>query len=357
MKAGLFSLVEDVYYKGNSLEVENSNSLAKMLRIDGCRLKRLRANNGGYQFLRWLQFEKKSNRDMGDGLIQSFLKLGVEPKDIDFISDKMGAQKIYNYLQKQYQASGRKPKELLSTWQDYLIMSRRLKRNVTLELIYKPKNLIDAHDEIINLCQDKNIMLNAAEVAQKYPDVDRICESLKEKYEYQGDKYVMVAPRCIEDIMREGQALRHCTSWSDIYFERIQNRETFLLFLRNADKPEMPFYTLEIEPDGTARQKRTTGDKQDKDFDKAVSFIKEWQQILQERLTREDYELAKISAKLRVKELKELRDKKAKIWHGHLAGKLLADVLDDDLLEVERSKSSEDMAQLSRNKAELPIAA
>ena len=141
-------------------------------------------------------------------------------------------------------------------------------------------------------------------------------------------------PNRIEDIIQGGRALRHCIRFSDDYYERIQRRESYIAFLRKADQPEKAFYTLEFEPDGTVRQKRTSGDRQNVDFNQAVSFIKKWQKAIQPRLTEEDYRLAKVSASLRVEEFKELRKKNAKVWHGHLAGMPLADVLEADLMEV-----------------------
>ena len=57
--------------------------------------------------------------------------------------------------------------------------------------------------------------------------------------------------------------------------------------MRKADQPEKAFYTLEFEPDGTVRQKRTSGDRQNVDFNQAVSFIKKWQKAIQPRLTEE----------------------------------------------------------------------
>ena len=104
--------------------------------------------------------------------------------------------------------------------------------------------------------------------------MDAICESIKEKYEYSDQKYVLLIPNRIEDIIQEGRALRHCIRFSDDYYERIQRRESYIAFLRKADQPEKSFYTLEFEPDGTVRQKRTSGDRQNEDFNQAVSFIK-----------------------------------------------------------------------------------
>ena len=47
-----------------------------------------------------------------------------------------------------------------------------------------------------------------------------------------------------------------------------------------------------------------------------------------------DKKLADESAKLRVQEFIELRKNQSKIWHGPLAGQLLVDVLEADLMEA-----------------------
>ena len=48
-----------------------------------------------------------------------------------------------------------------------------------------------------------------------------------------------------------------------------------------------------------------------------------------------------------------MRETKAKIWHGHLAGKLLVDVLEADLMEAVSSMGEE----WEENKANLSVAA
>ena len=332
IKAGLKHLTLDAL-KGR-IKVSESHSLAKSLGIDGNRLGRLRNNDGGELFLIWMQYEKKKRKNIVDSVICYFEDQNIRPENIKFIQDRMSELRICNYLKRQYALTNRPPLELLSTWQDYLNMSKRLKRDITLEIFYKPKNLVESHDEVLQLCEDKNITLQAVDIAKVYPDVDAICESIKEKYEYRDQKYVLLIPNRIEDIIQEGRALRHCIRFSDDYYERIQRRESYIAFLRKADQPEKSFYTLEFEPDGTVRQKRTSGDRQNVDFNQAVSFIKKWQKAIQPRLTEEDYRLAKVSASLRVEEFKELRKKNAKVWHGHLAGMPLADVLEADLMEV-----------------------
>lgn len=53
-------------------------------------------------------------------------------------------------------------------------------------------------------------------------------------------------------------------------------------------------------------------------------------------MTEEDLRLAELSGKLRVEEFEELSKEKKKVWRGKLAGKLLADVLEEDLMEARK---------------------
>ncbi len=337
VKCGLFRLAEEVYNGKAEIKVKESSDFAKSIGIDRYRMKRLREHDGGSVYLKWLILEKHQGKEIPDLVIDYFSGYQMEPKDLDFISEQMSVVRIKNYLEKQHKLSGRLPKELLSTWADYLSMSFRLRRDITREIFFKPRNLLESHDEAVELCGNKEIAMRAVEVTKKYPDVDKICQSVKEKFEFADKKYRIVAPEKVEDIMYEGQALRHCADSSDIYYERIQNRESYIMFLRKAEEPDKPYYTLEVEPDGTIRQKRTVGDRQNKDLEDAVVFLRKWQEEIQKRLTLEDYRLAKESSRLRVEEFKKLREEKAKIWHGHLQGQLLADVLERDLMEAVRS--------------------
>lgn len=333
-KAGLCKLAYESMLTNELRWMNRNGDLAKKLQIDKARMKRMRENNGGSLYLRWLRYEKNMDTVIDDKVLIYFEQQGIYPKDIEFIRNRMGETKICNYLKKQSAICGIKPRELLQTWKDYLCMANRNKMNTQLELIYKPKDLKKAHDDAVKLSGGGDIARRAGEIAEKFPNVDEICQSIKEKYAFTGRKYAIVVPEKIEDIILEGRVLGHCIDRSDIYFERIQNRESFIVFLRKVEALDTPYYTMEIEPCGTARQKRTTGDRQNKDFEEAKSFIQKWQQEIQKRMTEEDRMLAETSAVLREKEFQELRDTKAKIWHGHLAGQLLVDVLQADLMEV-----------------------
>lgn len=94
-----------------------------------------------------------------------------------------------------------------------------------------------------------------------------------------------------------------------------------------------PYYTLEIEPDGTVRQKRTLFDRQYEDIEQATEFLIKWQKVIAARLTGRDLKLAERSRELRKEEFIQMRKDRVIIHTGHLAGRLLADVLLADLME------------------------
>ena len=340
-KAGLGLLaVEDMDSYGKTLDaIRNAKDLAKALGIDKARMRRLRENKGGKLFLAWLRHEKSLDTILPDDVLRYFSGQGVTPDDLEEMKKKMPERKACNYIKRQSALSGREAKEVISAWEDYICMARRLGMDVSKELFFKPKDLKKAHDNAAAMCGGAEIARRAREIEGKFPGIDAIYGEIREKYAYAGKKYSIIIPERIEDIIREGQVLGHCLHSSDRYFERIHTRESYIVFLRLTEEPDKPFYTLEIEPDGTARQKRTAGDNQNEDFKDAEKFIRRWQQEVQKRLTEEDRELAGISRGLRMEEFRELREEKKKVWHGKLAGKLLADVLEADLMEVGQAAS------------------
>lgn len=164
----------------------------------------------------------------------------------------MSILQIYNYVRRQMRETKMKGREVLTTWSDYLSMANRFGIDTNDSIIYRVQELRQRHDELVEMGHKKKFALMAAEVMKKYPHVDEICQTLKEKYEYAGKKYAVVAPACIEDIMMEGRNLHHCVDSSERYWDRIEHQESYVLFLRRVSDMDTSYYTLEIEPDGTA---------------------------------------------------------------------------------------------------------
>lgn len=341
VKAGLSRLAKE-YVKGRHkygcddvpLSIQES-SLTKLLGIDGQELKRLRKNNGGSGFLNWLQYEKASGKGIPDRTISWLCGEEITPSDLKFIREKMSISQIHNYIARQMSKEHMSSHNVINTWADYLSMAKGLHMNTDDERIYRVRDLKRRHNELVQSCQKygTSMTIRIGKILNEYPHIDEICQSLKEKYEYSDEEYMIVAPTGVEDIILEGNALTHCIANSDRYWDRIENRESYILFLRKSTDPTKAFYTLEIEPDGTIRQKRSTLNEQYEDIEQATGFLLKWQQVVAKRLTAEDRSLAGQSRALRTEEFEQLRKDQVTVRTGTLSGKLLVDVLMSDLME------------------------
>lgn len=325
--------IADMRYDRKFLN-ESATSTAGMLQLDKARLKRLKefGKKANIYHVKWLQYEKQQNTQYADELIDFFSVNEVSYHDFSFLPAKMGWVEIKNYLTKQAALSHDTVHQTVGTWRDYMNMAEKLKMQTTVEQIYKPANLSAKHTELVEMFKNEDMRKMAKELEKQWPEVNEVLSGLQ-KYCYTDDMYVISVPLSVYEIVREGMLLSHCIHTADYYWDRISRRESYIVFLRKASKPDVPWYTLEIEPGGVIRQKRTIGDNQNPDLKPAEPFLKKWQKELKKVLTKEDYELAERSRELRLKGYKELRDKGERIRKGKLAGQLLADVLEADLMD------------------------
>lgn len=341
IKAGLMKLgLEMMTYATSEIpEMLPGKTLAKKLGIDNARMKRLKENNGGITYLRWLIYEKEMDTIFRDNDIQIMEQADATPKKIKELLDVLSLQKIANYCEKQAAIREERTgdadqyKQVLWDWMDFKGMMQAARMDVHNELLLKPADLTIAHNELVAMKDKEDMEKSIEEICKKYPNVNEICKTLK-RYEYSNDEFSIVAPRDVRDILREGSTLKHCIHTCEYYFNRIEQRETYLLFLRRTKEVDTPWYTLEMEPGGNIRQKKSVLNEAYKDLEEALPFIKEYQKWVQKTLSETEKKLAEKSDKKRRKEYKQIRDEEKKVWHGRLAGTLLADALEMDFLEV-----------------------
>ncbi len=335
-KAGLYTLVQQCLRNAKDIiEVIRceSGSLTRMLGIDGPRLKRLREFNGDAAYLKWLQYEKKARVTIPEDIINWFRQENIEPDRLKFVYDRMSVVQIFNYIRRQMKENQKSSSSILTFWTDYLAMAERLGMDTKDAIIYRVRKLYQRHDELVILMKEKGLTLKAGEILKKYPNIEKIYESIREKYSYTGKEYSVVVPDRLEDILSEGTNLQLCFNRIETYWDRINREESYIFFLRKNKAPDKAYYTLEVEPDGTVRQKRTDFSRQNKDIGKIMIFLKEWQKVVRERITDRDRGLAERSRILRLEEFQELKEKETKIRSGELEGSYLLDVLMADLME------------------------
>lgn len=341
-KAGITTLAEQIVNKTYEKihlprKIDyHQKTLAKKLWIDGARLKRLKENSGGIVYLSWLQQEKIEDTAYRDEDLKVMDEICEYPEE--FKKSKVGkylsVRKAANYIKKQTELRDKtKASDIWRDWNDYISMLEKEKMDCSREILLKPKDLKIAHNEMVAEISVKNASKEIKKLEKKYTAAVQLLESGElEKYRFEDDDFCVVVPRSISDIFREGTILKHCIHTCEIYFGRINTRETYLVFLRRKAEPDKPWYTLEIEPGGNIRQKKSVLNEAYSDLKEAMPFLRKYQKEIGKRMTEKDRELAGKSDKARKDGYKKLREEKKVVWHGSYKGKLLADALESDFM-------------------------
>lgn len=305
------------YYGG--LNIEGTSMEAIMGIRDRQKINRLRDRNGGNNEREWLAFGDETNEKISEKLLNFVRDEDLGIVYANFIMDRMTPEQVMNYVKRQQEISykGKTAKAVLNQWQDYLTMCSRLGKNITDKLTYRPRELKRRHDEAVEAIRKLDMIeemkrnaeakeRRAKELREKYPGAEEILEEIAPRYEYENAEYKIIVPRQLTDIMSEGNALHHCVGSTDRYFERIRDQETYICFLRRQEEPELPYYTIEVEPGGTIRQHRGMYDEEP-NIEEIRGFLREWQKVLKKRLHSRDWQLAAESKVKREQNLEELR--------------------------------------------------
>lgn len=311
-------------WTGNYTGILNSGgqNAKEVFRIqDQQRINRIRDCDGGINVVEWMRWSEQEGEKINDETLQWLAKEEITSGHIKFIQNRMSLRQIMNYVKKQ-QADGYKGKSarsVLDQWEDYLRMCDQEGKDTSDEMIYRPRELKRRHNEMVEEIRKRQMIEQmkrdrktnaeyARRMRKKFPGAEENLKAVRKKFEYENEEYQIIVPKHLTEIVAEGNALHHCAGASERYFERIMNHETYICFLRKANEPNIPFYTIEVEPGGTIRQHRSYFDEEP-GIKEIRGFLKEWQREVRKRMTEEDKKLAAESAEKREKNLEELKAK------------------------------------------------
>lgn len=313
----------DGHFTGYEAAVHNGDDIHETLSIQDTQLiNRLREKDGGNDMLKILQWIDLEGLKISDEALTFLSKERINARELLRLTEKINITPtaLVNYLKKQ-KANYRtlKYNSILTQWLDYLSMMDRLDKKYTEELFYKPKNLKQRHDELVEEISARQRELElkdnqkfakeqAKEYREKFPQAERILKDIRHKFEYTGEKMSILVPKNLSEIIADGRTLHHCAGATNRYFDRIESKETFICFLRKNENIEIPYYTIEVEPGGTIRQHRGMYDEEP-ELETVKPFLKEWQKEIKKRMSQEDKKLAKIS---KIKREANIEDLKAK---------------------------------------------
>lgn len=263
------------------------------------------------------QFSRKElRREDGGGKVRNhdrvldwMLENKLNPSDMEGMASRLSPEQMMNYIMRQKKESYPQwsVKTVISQYEDYLSMCKKLHKDTMDEMVYRPRELKRRHDEMVEEIRERETEIQAEEYSRKFQEAEQVLRKVKKKLEYRGEKYFIRVPERIVEIVKEGRELHHCVGSTDRYFDRIKQQETYLCFLRKVESPETPYYTIEVEPGGTIRQHRGLYDEEP-EIEEIRPFLREWQKEIRRRMTEKDRDLEQESARKREENLKKLRE-------------------------------------------------
>ena len=215
-------------------------SPAKMLGMTRDEFQMLREWKWGKQELEFWQEEKKNGRTLTAEEVE--LGRSIAFYNCHRVEKEMGLdfRKVARYLAKQKTKDRRSDMSML--W-DYWRMARENGRDLAVPQVVLPSHLMRAHDRELEEVNRRKEEASKAEMAARAAKFVERFEKLS-AFAWEKDGIIIRPARDEAELKAEGTKLNHCVA---TYARRHAAGETAIFFLRQMDKPEEPWFTLELD--------------------------------------------------------------------------------------------------------------
>lgn len=236
-----------------------SNNLLKMLGLNRTEFRLLKGHEEFYEaYVEWRDVFPKIKPEglltiaeqfkHEHGSMQNFCKdTGLKP---DRIARYLKSHKIMNW-----------------EYSDYLSQCRKLKYDLHDTSISMPRRFKEMHTRLSDLVKYK-----ATQEMQKH-FAEHVAK--RKVLEFASGTLLIRQPKSVQEIIDEGKALHHCVGG---YAERHANGMLHIMFIRTEEKPDVPFYTVEVNLLGRIVQVR--GMRNCKTTPEVQAFIEEYEKHL-----------------------------------------------------------------------------
>lgn len=245
LKSGYYPIEETVsgYWGGRiSLSVWSgidwkSNNLLKMLHLNRTEFSALKGNESYYRsYIRWREIFPK-----------------LKPQDLLLIAKTFKDE--HGTLNTFCTATGLKPQRIARylnennirtyDYYDYIGQCEQLGYDMHDTAISMPHKFFAMHERLSAIITFKETEKLRTEFAKNYDS--------RKVLEYHFENLFIRQPESYDEIITEGKALSHCVGG---YADRHSKGALHILFIRARDKPNVPFYTVEVNTLGYIVQVR-----------------------------------------------------------------------------------------------------
>ena len=148
-------------------------------------------------------------------------------------------QKAINYIEKKAKDGNISVTRTITEWSDYIEGATKLGYNLGDMIIVYPRDLGKAHDDVVSRIKDnenKEINIGIKKIAKKFSRLN-----------FKNKILVMKIVTSQRDILTESRVLGHCVGRLG-YAKRMSEGKTLIATIRKLEKPNEPYFTIEIDP-------------------------------------------------------------------------------------------------------------
>lgn len=193
-------------------------------------------------------------------IIQRAYEIGVrlEDEQIMWMDTYLGVSEIIAYFRvqtphriirflKEHVGVGNVPRrenETLRYYMDYLDTARQLGWDMRDRSIFFPQDIKRAHDEAVQLLNEKKDELEAAKRKETDKKMYKNARDIRKVFDYTDDEFEIIVPEKYLDFKGEGNTQHNCVA---TYYDRAVEGKTIILFIRRKKEPDKSFCTVEIK--------------------------------------------------------------------------------------------------------------
>lgn len=254
-KAGLVDVVK--YMVDRQLEIVDPEAKRPedFLGIHKERMKLLINKKGDVRYLEAMKTERRMKTHWTDEILQMVAETEATRGDLELATRYMGLKQLKNRIEKyagceidenMCSHASRRIKDITRTYFDYLDMRQQRGYDLANKIYLWPRDLNAAHEQMINEINGERIKKRDMEAEERYPDIRKKYQSLRNQYFYEDAELLIRPARSAAEITREGRVLHHCVG-GDSYLGKHNYGISTILFLRKKAEPEEPYITIEIK--------------------------------------------------------------------------------------------------------------
>lgn len=268
---------------------EDARNLKELLGIDGQMLRTMKDIDGHYEMIETLREIARRKEKVDIETLRAMNESEVFIGHLLTEKTGMTVQRTMNYLKKQAAKENKSLPGILAEYRDYLSVAERLGYDTKDEIICRTPDLKRMHDRYSEHYNQHKDQIEERNADKKYAGIKEGSEKNTKHFHYEKEGLLILVPGSASDIIREGREQHHCVGASNLYMERMQKGESYILFLRKKEEPEKPYYTLEVTWDGHVRQSYGAFDRKP-DQEKIDGWLRYFSRTVKKRKEKEEAE-------------------------------------------------------------------